>query len=150
MARTYSNPGKIVRFAFASATIVFGLLGLALGARRLLAAAGAFGLLWTAWDVIWNRVLAPFGQWAASLLTEGAGGPPPNTRPTIDDTIRLLESHLEHGASRSVEIQAAIRLEELYRAVRKDPVRAREVTRRITAKYPQAPELERFREGDDE
>ena len=146
MARSYSNPGRVVRFAFASATIVFGLLGLALGERGLLVAAGAFGLLWTAWDVIWQRVLAPFGQWAANLLTEGVGGPPANTRPTIDDTIRLLESHLTHGASRSVEIQSAIRLEEVYRTVRKNPVKARDAVRRITAKYPDAPELERFRE----
>ncbi len=42
-------------------------------------------------------------------------------RPTLDDTIRLLESHLSQGASRSVEIQAAIRLEEIYRTVKQDP-----------------------------
>jgi hypothetical protein len=145
----YTSPGAIVRTVFATMTVAFGVLGFWLGEAELYVAAGVFGVLWTAWDVVWSRVVAPLGEWAARILTEGGfDGPPPNTRPTLDDTIRLLESHLEHGASRKVEIQAAIRLEEIYRTIRKEPDRARRVVERILEKYPRAPELGQLRSAD--
>lgn len=128
---------------FATAAVLFGVLGLLLGEGRLLVAAGLFGTLWTLWDVIWGRVVGPFGTWAFRALSEGPDAPPAADRPTLDDTIRLLESHLEHRAGRHVEIQAALRLEEIYRTVRKDPARARAVLGRVRARYPDAPELER-------
>ena len=141
----YTSPGRIVRAALAAATIGFGALGLMMGAPRMLMAAGAFGIMWTLWDIIWDRVFAPFGDWATRMLTEGSVGVAQTpTRPNLQDTIRLLENHLEHGASRSVEIQAAIRLEEIYRTVRKQPEKARDVVKRISAKYPDAMELERL------
>jgi hypothetical protein len=140
----YERPDLIVRGLFAAATVVFGAAGLLLRETRFLAAAGAFGVVWTLWDVLWERVIAPMGQWMFRTLTEGAGGPPPNVRPTLDDTVRLLESHLEHDASASVQVQAAIRLEEIYRTIHKDPAKARAVIARVRARFPDAQEWERF------
>jgi hypothetical protein len=142
--RRYGNPVVVVRAILMAATVVFGLLGLLVREGRLLAAAGAFAVLWTVWDVLWERALGPAGEWAARALTEGIGEPPANTRPSLDDTIRLLERHLERGAPRHVEIQVAIRLEEIYRTIRKDPVAARRVIALVREKYPDAPELARY------
>jgi hypothetical protein len=139
----YLNPGVVIRAVFAAGTVLFLLLGLLLRSARLLGAGGALGVIWTVWDVLWDRVLGPGGGWAARVLTEGVGETPAATRPTLDDTIRLLESHLAHGADRHVEIQAAIRLEEIYRTIRKDPERARDVLAAIRRKYPDAEELRR-------
>jgi len=138
------RPEAVVRAVFGTATIVFGGLGLLLREGRLLAAAGICGVLWTLWDVFWDRLIAPGSTWAFRTFTEGAGGPPPNVRPTLDDTIRLLEGHLEGNANRHVKIQAAIRLEEIYRTIRKEPVRAAQTARRIQALYPDAPEWEKL------
>jgi hypothetical protein len=120
---------------------VFGGLGLVIRDGRLLVAAGAFGILWTVWDVLWDRVIGPATEWGFRTLTEGTGSAPPNIRPTLDDTIRLLESHLARDAARSVHIQAALRLEEIYRTIRKDPARARAVLMAARERYPDAPEL---------
>jgi hypothetical protein len=137
----------VIRVALAAAAITFGILGLALPDARLLAASAAFGILWTVWDFLWDRVFGPTADWITRVLTEGVSGEPPvDTRPTLDDTIRLLESHLAHDAARSVKIQAAIRLEEIYRTVRKDPDRARDVIARIRAMFPDAPELARWQD----
>jgi hypothetical protein len=144
----YQSPIAVVRAVLAVASVAFGVVGLALGEPRVLAAAGALAILWTAWDVLWTRVLGPAVDWATRALTEGVSGPSTDTRPTLDDTIRLLESHLARDAARSVHIQAAIRLEEIYRTVRKDPERAREVIARIRSRYPDAEELARFQRDD--
>jgi len=135
------RPEAIIRGVFATATIVFGGLGLVIRDGRLLIAAGTFGLLWTVWDVLWDRVIGPGTEWGFRALTEGVGSAPPNIRPTLDDTIRLLESHLARDTSRSVHIQAALRLEEIYRTIRKDPGSARAVLVAARARYPDAPEL---------
>jgi len=45
------------------------------------------------------------------------------------------------AANQDASLQAAIRLEEIYRTVRKDPARAEAVVRRIKDLYPDAPEL---------
>ena len=139
----YQSPGVIVRAVFGSAAVIFTLLGLVLRSGRLLGAAATFALVWTLWDLLLDQVLGPAGAWAARVLTEGTGEVPAAARPTLDDTIRLLESHLAHGAGRHVEIQAAIRLEEIYRTIRKDPERARVVLERVRLKYPDAEELKR-------
>ena len=132
---------------FAGAAIAFGAVGLGVREPKVLAAAGAFGVLWTVWDLLADRVLGPALGWLGRALTEGSGhGAPPEIRPTLDDTIRLLESHLEGGASRGVQVQAAIRLEEIYRTVRKDPARALGVIERIRARFPDAEELARYGE----
>jgi len=137
----WTRPEVIVRGVLATATVVFGGLGLVLREGRVLVAAGMCGVLWTVWDVLWNRVIGPGTDWGFRALTEGTGGPAPNIRPTIDDTIRLLESHLARDASRSVHIQSALRLEEIYRTLRKDRARARAVIAAAQQRYPDAPEL---------
>jgi hypothetical protein len=128
---------------FGTATILCFLGGFVFRAdARWFVAAGVFGIIWWTWDLLVEHVFSPFGDWASNLFASGAGhGPPPNTRPTLDDTIRLLESHLEGRASRQVEINAAIRLEEIYRTVKKDRQKARGVIEEIKGRYPDAPEL---------
>jgi len=136
------RPETIVRAVFAVATVIFGAVGLVAAEPRLLVAAGIFGILWTLWDVIWERWIAPGAAWGFRSLTGDLGESPPDLRPTLDDTIRLLEAHLAGRASRRVQIQAAIRLEEIYRTVRKDPARARAVIARARERFPDAPELQ--------
>jgi len=137
------SASRVVRTVIATATVVFLVLALLVRSDpRLWAAAAACGTLWWLWDVLLDHVLRPFGDWIVeTLLGGGVGAPRANTRPTLDDTIRLLESHLERGASRKVEINAAIRLEEIYRTVKNDPARARAVLERVRQRYPDAPEL---------
>ena len=150
MARRQSQPSasQVVRIALATGTTVFGLLAL-LVARddpRFWGAAGALGLLWWGWDLIVEHVVRPLGGWAVAVFSGGIGDgrPPPNTRPTLDDTIRLLESHLEGRASRQVVINAAIRLEEIYRTVKKDPSRARRAIAKAEQRFPGAEELQQY------
>jgi hypothetical protein len=147
-ATGYTNPAAVVRAVLAVGAVAFGLLGLFSGDPRVLAAAGALAILWTAWDLLWDRVLGPAADWAARLFTEGVGGPSADIRPTLDDTIRLLESHLARDAARSVHLQAAIRLEEIYRTIRKDPARARDVIARVRKRYPDAEELMPYQRDD--
>jgi hypothetical protein len=73
----------------------------------------------------------------------------PETRLTLEDNIRLLERHLEHRTSQKVDINSAIRLEEIYRTVKKDPNRASRVIQTVLDRYPDAPELERFKKADE-
>lgn len=140
--------GPLVRGAFAVGAVLFGVLGIALhGNTRLLAAAAACGTLWTLWDIVWERVCQPLGGWLTDTLLEGGGpglGGPSAPLPTLDEDIAHLEGYLQRGATRHVEIQAAIRLEEIYRTVKHDPERARAVIARIKARYPDARELARY------
>lgn len=141
----------IVRRVFGGATIVFGAIGLLLrDDPRWFAASGACGALWLAWDVLRDHVLAPFGEWVHHALSGGiTGGPAPNTRPTLEDTIRLLESHIAGEASRGVQINAAIRLEEIYRLIKKDEAKARDVIERVRGRFPDAVELGSYRKQED-
>lgn len=142
-------PSRIGRFAFAVATLLSVLLGLTVD-RRWLAASASFGTLWWLWDLIWDSILGPLGKWCNGLLT-GAWGASDAPGLTVDDTIRMLEDHLRSdGVPRHVQVQSAIRLEELYRLARKDPEKAADVIRRVRARWPDAPELaayERFEAG---
>ena len=140
------SASKVVRGVFATGTVVFFVVGLMIrNDPRWFAAAGTLGLVWWAWDILLEHVFLPLGDWFLGLLSgSGASEPLDNLRPTIDDTIRLLESHIEHRASEQVCVNAAIRLEEIYRTVKKDPARARQVVRSVRERYPDAPEWEGF------
>lgn len=140
------NASKVVRGVFAAGTVTFFVVGLVIGDDpRWFAAAGALGLAWWVWDILVDYVFLPIGDWFFGLLTgHNAGESLGNLRPTIDDTIRLLESHLEHGASEQVCVNAAIRLEEIYRTVKKDSKRGAEVVRSVRERFPEAPEWERY------
>ena len=140
------SASSIVRGVFATGTVTFFVVGLVVhDDPRWFAAAGALGLLWWAWDILLEYVFLPLGDWFFGLLTGyNVGEPLGELRPAIDDTIRLLESHLEHGASEQVCVNAAIRLEEIYRTVKKDAERARRVILTVKEQFPDAPEWERF------
>jgi len=90
-------------------------------------------------------VLAPMGQAASRMFFEGANLPAPrNTSP--EATIRRLEARLEQPLSREADIQAALRLADLYRVARGDQVRAVAIVRMMRARYPDSLELRRFLE----
>ena len=137
---------KVVRAVFATGTVVFFVVGLLVrDDPRWFAAAGTAGLVWWAWDILLEYLFLPLGDWFFGLLTgQHVGEPMNDLRPTIDDTIRLLESHLEHNASEQVCVNAAIRLEEIYRTVKKDTERAKHVVELVRARYPDAPDWEGF------
>jgi hypothetical protein len=140
------SPAGVGRVAFGAATILTALLGLT-GDRRWLAASGAFGTLWWFWDLVWENVASPFGDWIGGLLTGSVSSMPEEL--TADDTIRMLEGTLENEeAERHVRIQAALRLAELYRYARRDPRAASAVLRSIRERYPDAPELDRAEAGE--
>ncbi len=138
-----------VRGIFGSATVLTFLVALLVREDpRWFVISGACATIWWAWDLLMEYVFIPTGDWFVSILSGGAlTSPPPGARPTMEDTIRLLESHLEHGASRKVDINAALRLEEIYRTVKQDPERARRVVEIVLERYPDAEELADFREG---
>ena len=140
------SPSAVVRGFIAAATLVFTLAGLLGADARWLVASGVFGAMWLGWDFLTAQFFDPFGDWLSRLWSGGVGAGPDaaNLRPTLDDTVRLLESHLRPGVARPVVVQAAIRLEEIYRTIKDDPVRARDVIARARALVPDADELARY------
>jgi len=141
-----TSPSAIGRRALGIATILSVILGLA-GDARWFGASASFGTAWWFWDYLWANVIGPLGDWLMGMLTGTATvEEPPDL--SLDDTIRLLESHLSSNeATRHVQIQSALRLAEIYQITKKDPARARAVIERVQAKWPDAPELRRFRES---
>ena len=145
----FESPGAVGRFMFGVATVLTALLGLT-GDARWFAASGAFGTVWWAWDFLADSVVGPLGGWFLGLLTGSATVEEPPEL-TLDDTVRLLESHLSaDGVTRHVQIQSALRLAEIYRLNRKDPVRAEEVIRLVRERWPDAPELRVFEKAEGE
>lgn len=140
------SASKVVRGVFAAGTVVFFVVGLAIrDDPRWFAAAGTLGIIWWIWDILVDHLFRPTGEWFFGVLTGHSGVEPlGELRPTIDDTIRFLESHIEHGASEQVCVNAAIRLEEIYRTVKNDPKRASEVVQSAKERFPNAPEWERW------
>ena len=140
------SPTAVVRGFMAAATVVFGGVALIVGDARWFAASGAFGMMWVGWDFLSGHLFGPLGDWLSRLWSGEVGieRDAANLRPTLDDTVRLLESHLRPGVARSVVVQAAIRLEEIYRTIKDDPVRAREVIARARELAPDADELRRY------
>jgi hypothetical protein len=142
----FESPGAVGRFMFGVATVLTALLGLT-GDARWFAASGAFGTVWWAWDFLADSVVGPLGGWFLGLLTGSATVEEPPEL-TLDDTVRLLESHLSaDGVTRHVQIQSALRLAEIYRLNRKDPARAKAVIEQVRARWPDAPELKVFERG---
>ncbi len=138
------SPSVVVRRFMAAATLIFGLIGLLVHDPRWFAASGAFGLMWTAWDFLGANLFGPLGTWLSGIWSgESEAQAAANLRPTLDDTIRLLEHHLQPGVSRSVVIESAIRLEEIYRTIKHDLVRAQAVLARARELLPDAVELKR-------
>ena len=144
------SASRVVRAVFATGTVTFFAAGLAVrDDPRWFVASGTLGVVWWAWDILLEHVFVPLGDWFLGLLTGyGVGEPMNELRPTIEDTIRLLESHIEHGASEQVCVNAAIRLEEIYRTVKNDHERARQVVASVRARYPNASDWEGFDRGE--
>lgn len=142
---------RVVRLIFATATIVLLLAAFLIRSEpRLFVASAVCGAIWWAWDLLMEYVAVPLGDWVSTqLLGGGIGTLPPQARPNLEEVIQLLEGHLRRGASRKVDINSAIRLEEIYRTVKKDPGRAREAIRLAKERYPDAPELARYDLDDD-
>jgi len=130
----------------AGATAVFGVAALVSGEPRAWTACGAFGLMWAGWDFLGEYLFGPVGGWFSRLWTGEAGTSPGagDLLPTLDDTVRLLEHHLQPGVARSVVVQSAIRLEEIYRTIQRDPEKAREVIGRARQLFPDALELRHY------
>lgn len=138
---------RIVRTVFGTATVALLLVALLVNREpRLFAAAAAFGAVWWSWDLLLEHVFQPLGDWiVGTMAAGGVGMSEPATRPNLDELVRLLEGHLARGSSRQVDINAAIRLEEIYRTVKRDPDGAQRVIALVLERYPDAAELERFR-----
>jgi hypothetical protein len=138
--------GKVVGRIFGTSTIAFAGIGFVVWEDpRWFVASGMCGIVWWSWDLLLEYVFVPVGDWVSDqLMGGGVMGSSAGMRPNMEETIALLESHLRRGASRKVDINAAIRLEEIYRTVKQDPQRAHEVIRIARERYPDAPELDRY------
>ena len=139
---------RSVRAIFGTVTIGFLVLGFISDSPQAFAISGTCGIIWWIWDLLVDHVFVPGGDWLVRILTGQQDDPAhlAALRPSLEETIGFLESHLEQGASRKVEINSAIRLEEIYRTVKKDPAAAGRVILRIREKYPHAPELKQYDE----
>ena len=136
----------VVRRMFGTATIAFAGVGFVVrDDPRWFVASGMCGIVWWSWDLLLEYVFMPVGDWVSDqLIGGGVMGSSAGMRPSMEETIALLEGHLRRGASRKVDINAAIRLEEIYRTVKQDPRRAREVIKIALGRYPDARELGRY------
>ena len=132
----------------ALATVTFAGAGFALrDDPRWFLASGMCGSLWWGWDLLVQFVFEPIEHFVEHLLGGGvAAGSTADTRPSLDDTIRLLESHLANPTARKIDINSAVRLEEIYRTAKKDAARASEVIRKVRDRYPDSPELKYYDE----
>jgi hypothetical protein len=144
MREDQPSPGVIVRRFLAVATLAFGIGGLWLRAPGAFVAAGALGTMWWAWDLLNDNVFTPFGDWLSGLLTGDALAPDDSDPLTLDETARLLEHRLQPGVAPHIVVQAAIRLEEIYRLGKQDPVRARGVIQRARELVGNVAELARY------
>lgn len=133
--------GQVIRTMFGLATVVFLAVGFLVEEPRFYAAAGLLGAIWGAWNRVVNWVFGPIGDLSFRLLQGEANLPSPNSQPVADETIRVLELRLERTVSRESDIQAALRLADLYRVIRKDPLRADAIIGMMRKRYPEAPEL---------
>jgi len=116
------------------------MLGFVTHDKRWFAASALLGAMWFAADSLTARIFSPLMEFLLGWF-QGDKDLPVEVRPTADDTIRLLEHHIENNADRHVQIQAALRLADIYRAVYRDHDKAALVLERVRARFPDAPEL---------
>ena len=134
----------IVRTGLALGTIVFAVIGtVRRGDVGWYAASGLMGTMWWLWDFFVEWLFAPIGAALARLFLEG-GDMPPKRDP--EDTAQWLEARLEQTVTRQSDIQAALRLADLYRVMHDDPVRARAVVEMMKTRYPRDADLARYDE----
>jgi hypothetical protein len=139
------QPAAILQIVFAGGTVLFAVAGFfADEGTKLFAASGACGVLWWGWDLLVGHVLTPIEYWMEDMTVGGALRYEAHNW-SLDDRVAMLEDRIVNGQTMRLQIQAAIRLEEIYRLQKKNEQRAREVIEVMKARYPDAPELERFR-----
>jgi hypothetical protein len=131
----------VIRMFLGTATWVSVGLGLLTRDVRWFVTAGALGTIWWLADFLWNRVVTPFGEFLEQVARGEIDPPPASAVLSVEDTVRLLEDHINGDASRQVQIQAALRLADLYRAAYHDNARAVDVIRRVKNRFPDAEEL---------
>lgn len=139
--------GSIVRAGLGAATVLFAVIGTVLGGDlRWYGASGLVGTMWWLWDFLSERVFQPLGASLARLFFEG-GDLPSSRASSAEDIIQRLEARLDQVISRESDVQAALRLADLYRVVRDDDLRARAVVEMMKARYPDSPELRKYLEA---
>jgi hypothetical protein len=136
------GPYTVFRTSLAIATWVSLAIGLVVKDVRWMVASGAFGTLWWTADIVVAWVLEPLAQFLGGRFLEGeADSPSVETEHNLENTTRLLEHHIEGNAARHVQIQAALRLADLYRVLDGDEVRSRAVLDLVRSRFPDAEEL---------
>ena len=121
----------------------WGALGIALWTKdlRWAAASCGFGTFWWFSDFFGSRIFRPFGGLVLQVFRGGPGRPVLDQR-TIHDAMSELEIQvLDQATSREVQIQAALRLSDLYRVINQDEVRAEAVMNLVRGRFPDAVEL---------
>jgi hypothetical protein len=142
--RNNPPPGAVVRWALGAATIFFLVAGLLSKSAGALLASGAFGTMWWAWDLLSDNVFTPLGNWLSGLLSGDVLAGDNSDPLTLGDTTELLEHRLRPGVAPHVVIQAALRLEEIYRLDQHDAAKARAVIERARELVGDAPQLKRY------
>lgn len=137
-------PSAVVRWALGAATVAFFAAGLLGKSSAAFVAAGAFGTMWWAWDLLVDNVLTPLGDWLSGLLTGDALAGDDSDPLTLEQTAELLERRLRPGVAPHIVIQAALRLEEIYRMDWHDPDKARAVIARARELVGNVPQLARY------
>lgn len=138
--------GTIIRTGLGLATVAFAIIGTLVGQDlRWYAASGLTGTMWWLWDFLSERIFQPMGHAFARMFFEGGDLPAPPRRNPLE-TIQRLERRLEQPVSRDSDIQAALRLADLYRVINDDDVRAVALIEMMRVRYPDSVELKRFLE----
>jgi len=130
----------IFRTTLAGATWGSVLLAFVTHDKRWFAASALFGAMWFIADSLAGKIFAPLAEFVLGWM-RGDQDLPVELRPTVDDTIRLLEHHIENHADRHVQIQAALRLADIYRAVHRDDEKAAQILEKVRSRFPDAREL---------
>lgn len=140
----------VPRLLLGAATLVLGVVGLLSDDPRWLVASGSVGALWWAWDLVYDHVLLPIGEFIERSLVLGFG-PSEGPRLSIQDTMRLLERRVRSGTGPvDVQIRAAVSLARYRLRHDKDPERAREILRIADSRFPGSPVIqEAMRELDE-
>jgi hypothetical protein len=138
------QPGAIVRWALGAATLTFLVAGLLAKSPSALVASGAFGTMWWAWDLINDNVFRPLADWMSRMLSGDVLAGDDSDPLSLDETAELLKHRLKPGVAPHIVIQAALRLEEIYRIDKHDPGKARAVIARARELVGDAPQLKRY------
>jgi hypothetical protein len=140
------RPLAVVRWALGAATLTFLVAGLLTKSSSALVASGVFGTMWWAWDLISDNVFRPLADWMAGVLFGDVLAGDDSDPLTLDQTAELLEHRLKPGVAPHIVVQAAMRLEEIYRLDKHDPAKARAVIARARELVGDVPQLKRYDE----